>query len=74
MRRFGPYLGATAAALVYQYLLAPQPETHPIPPGSGDEPAPALERKAVVAEAKESSLEAVAVADGSAGNDLSAWK
>ena len=27
----GPYLGATAAALCYTYLLLPQTEEHPIP-------------------------------------------
>ena len=29
---FGPYLGATAAALVYTYVLEPQIEDHPLPP------------------------------------------
>jgi aquaporin PIP len=50
---FGPYLGATAAALVYTYVLEPQVEDHPLPPieasaggAAGAAPAPpALARK-----------------------------
>ena len=78
-RRFGPYLGATAAALEYNYLLAYQPETHPVPANSGsDAPANAPAPAAPAVEAKEApALEAVAVTGGapaaSAKSDLAAW-
>ena len=75
--RFGPYLGATAAALVYNYLLAYQPETHPVPANSGSD-APASAPAPAAVEAKEApALEAVAVTGGapaaSAKSDLAAW-
>jgi len=76
-RRFGPYLGATAAALVYNYLLAYQPEAHPIPPGSSsDAPGVPAPSAPPAVEAKEAALEAVAVTGGGAAttSDLNAWK
>jgi hypothetical protein len=52
---FGPYLGATAAAIVYTYVLEPQIEDHPLPPASdgGGAAAPPLPASApkVLAEA-----------------------
>ena len=76
--RFGPYLGATAAALVYNYLLAYQPESHPIPPGSSQDAPGGVSSQAAAVEAKEATLEAVAVTGAapaaSANSDLAAWK
>jgi len=50
---FGPYLGATAAAIVYTYVLEPQVEDHPLPPESagGAAGAPAATAPKLPAEA-----------------------
>lgn len=65
----GPYLGATAAALVYEYLLAPQKEIHP-------EFIPHPEVKDVSASAPPApiSTEAVPVEVDQKDSDLNAWK
>ena len=70
----GPYLGATGAALVYEYLLAPQKEVHPefIPHPEAE--AAAKEANLAASTVSVVTTEAVAVEGEAKESDLNAWK